>query len=139
MRAVRAISVLCLVVLAGCASAPEKPRSDIPDGAQLTHRAVFIGKSNHLTEGTVSLYQAADPAVIVFEPNFKLSDNIAAPVVALGWNGFRSDAIVGTLNSKQGRQVFQVPKKLRRYRFNQVWLWNTKRNEPVGLALLTPM
>jgi len=139
MLAGRLFAVIALIALAACAPGSNVPEDGIPEGAQLTHRAVFIGKNNHLTEGTVSLYQAAEPAVLVFEPNFALPDVTGKPVIALGWNGYRSDAIVATLERMSGRQVYPLPKNLRRYRFNEIWLWNPQRNEPIGLALLTPL
>ena len=66
----RTFVVLALVVVAAC-SKPLKPgEALVPDGATVTHRAVFIGESNHSTVGTISLYQSDEDPVIVFEPNF---------------------------------------------------------------------
>ena len=135
----RRILPLILVVLSACASGPQFPGHErIPDDAWVSHRAVFIGESNHDTVGTVSLYQSSDYPVIVFEPNFRVS---AAPgtVVALGADGYRPDTVLGTLLRPAGQQAYAVPPGLDVRAFNEVWLWSPAADEPVGLARLTPV
>lgn len=94
----RICCVLALAVMAGCAPAPKPGEAIVPEGARITHRAVFIGESNYSTVGTISLYQSEQDPVIVFEPNFDLPDPPSnVTVVALGRDGYRSDTILGAL------------------------------------------
>ncbi|MEM7059346.1 MAG: hypothetical protein AAF557_17310 [Pseudomonadota bacterium] len=137
----RIFGVLAIAILAGCAPPPPKPgQAVVPDGATVTHRAVFIGESNHSTVGTISLYQSEQDPVIVFEPNFDLPDPPkSVTVVALGRNGYRSETILGALLRPTGRQAYSVPGRLGIEGYNEVWLWSLSGDRPVGLARLTPL
>lgn len=130
---------LIALMLSACASAEPRPgEARIPAGAVVTHRAVFIGTNNHDTTGTISLYQSPAYPVIVFEPNFSVSD-AAGAVVALGTDGYRADTMLGLLLRPSGRQAYAVPRDLDLSRFNEVWLWSPYAGKPVGLARLTPV
>lgn len=136
----RIFGVLVLAVVAACSPVPKPGEALVPDGATVTHRAVFIGESNHSTVGTISLYQSDEDPVIVFEPNFDLPDAPdAATVVALGRDGYRSDTILGNLLRNKGRQAYSIPQKHPIAKFNEVWLWSVTGDRPVGLARLTPI
>lgn len=138
LRIVHVFGALALAVLAACAPALKPGEAIIPDGAVVTHRAVFIGESNHSTVGTISIYQSEYPPVVVFEPNFDLPDPPnSAIMVALGSDGYRSETALGPLLRPQGRQAYALPDKLSIERFNEVWLWNISGDRPVGLARLT--
>lgn len=139
MLRLRWLLPLLLVVLGACASSPQRPgEARIPEGAWVTHRAVWIGESDHDTVGTISLYQSRDYPVIVFEPNFRVS---AAPdaVVALGTDGYRADTVLGALLRPAGQQAYALPPGIDIRLFNEVWLWSPTADEPVGLARLTPI
>ena len=134
----RHFGVLALAIMAGCSPGIKPGEAVVPDGAKVTHRAVFIGESNHSTVGTLSLYQSDEDPVIVFEPNFDLPDppeNVT--VVALGRDGYRSETILGALLRPYGRQAYSVPERLAIDGYNEVWLWSLSGNRPVGLARLT--
>lgn len=127
----------CLAGLAAC-TVPKPGEAEIPDGARVTHRAVFIGESFHDTVGTISLYQSDVHPVIVFEPNFSFQ---GAPdtVVTLGSDGVRPETALGLLLRNVGRQAYAVPPPLKIAHFNEVWLWSRSANKPLGLARLTPL
>ena len=128
-----------VLLLSACASAPQLPgEARIPGDARVSHRAVLIGKSNHDTVGTISLYQSRRYPVIVFEPNFRVT-TAPGTVVALGADGFREDAVVAPLVRPSGRQAYALPPGLDIRRFNEIWLWNPAADEPVGIARLTPI
>lgn len=127
-----------LAALVSACSDYRPGEAKIPDGATVTHRAVWIGESYHDTVGTISLYQSKDHPVIVFEPNFSLSGEKDA-VVALGRNGYQADTSLGTLLRRNGRQAYAVPEHLQIERFNEVWLWSSRENIPLGLARLVPL
>ena len=131
-------AMLVVAVLTACSPQVRPGEASIPDGARVTHRAVLIGESLHDTVGTISLYQSNEPAVVVFEPNFRFA---AAPgtVVALGKNGYRPETVLGPLLRNHGRQAYSVPAHLKIPGFNEVWLWNTRDNQPLGLGRLTQL
>lgn len=134
---IRLMLPLLALMLSACAGAEPRPgEARIPKGAVVTHRAVFIGTNNHDTTGTISLYQSPSYPVIVFEPNFSVSD-AAGAVVALGTNGYRADSALGGLLRPSGRQVYAVPRDLDLRNFNEVWLWSPYADKPIGLARLT--
>jgi hypothetical protein len=112
--------------------------AEIPSDARVTHRAVFIGESNHDTIGTISLYQSPSYPVVVFEPNFQFQGANGA-VVALGSDGYRASTILGALLRNTGEQAYAVPGGLDITRYNEVWLWSTDSDIPLGLARLTPI
>lgn len=135
--------LLRIAVLAALASlsacATHKPgEAEIPEGAQVTHRAVLIGESNHDARGTISLYQTNDAGVIVFEPNFRL-EAPAGAVIAFGQNGYKAKARVAELVRNAGRQSYLVPRELPISRYNEVWLWHEQSARPLGLGRLTPI
>ena len=133
----RWLLVPALFWLAACA--PLRPgEARIPDGAWISHRAVLIGKSDHDTVGTISLYQSEQYPVLVFEPNFRVT---GAPevVVALGADGYRPDTALGSLLKPSGRQAYAMPRGFDIHRYNEVWLWSPSAGKPVGIARLTPL
>jgi hypothetical protein len=134
---VRWLLTLVLVWLAACA--PMRPgEARIPDGAWISHRAVLIGKSDHDTVGTISLYQSKEYPVVVFEPNFRVS-SVSDMVVALGTDGYRPDTALGALLRPSGRQAYAVPPGFDIRRYNEIWLWSPSADQPVGIARLTPL
>lgn len=139
-RIFRAVLLAALAgLIAACAEPPRAPGDALlPEDARVTHRAVFIGKELHDTQGTISLYQSKENPVIVFEPNFKFQGSTDA-VVALGRNGYQPSTALGSLLRNNGRQAYAVPKHLPITRFNEVWLWNRREGIPLGLARLIPI
>ncbi|MEM0989708.1 MAG: hypothetical protein AAGK00_12570 [Pseudomonadota bacterium] len=129
--------VVVMAVLSACTQ--QLPgEATVPEGAVVTHRAVFIGSSYRDTIGTISLYQSKERPVIVFEPNFRSPPDDEA-IVALGRDGYRSETKLGPLLRAAGRQAYHVPDYIRIDRFNEVWLWHPDQDIPLGLARLTPI
>ena len=131
------IAVVMALIVSACAG-PRPGEAEIPDGAKVTHRAVFIGKNYHDAVGTISLYQSDQPAVIVLEPNFSLSGPKDA-MVTLGRDGARANRGLGPLLRNSGRQAYAVPDGLRVEHYNELWLWSEGRGIPVGLARFVPI
>ena len=134
--------MLAVTLLAGVSACTSVRPGEavVPEGAVMTHRAVFIGESNHDTTGTLAVYQSDQPAVVVLEPNFRMSAvSGAETVVALGRDGYRADAALGPLLRPTGRQAYALPKHLNIGAYNEVWLWNRSAGRPLGLARLTPV
>ena len=128
---------ILLFGLSACSS-PRPGEARIPDDAWISHRAVLIGKSDHDTVGTISLYQSDEYPVVVFEPNFRMTGR-PDTVVALGTNGYRPDTSLGALLRPAGRQAYAVPRGFDMRGYNEVWLWSPSAGEPVGIARLTPL
>ena len=135
---VRGMIAGLMALLVSACSSPRPGEAEIPYGAKVTHRAVFIGKNYHDAVGTISLYQSDEPAVIVLEPNFSLSGPKDA-VVAIGRNGGQSRTGLGPLLRNSGRQAYAVPDGVRIDRYNEVWLWSDNRGIPLGLARFVPI
>lgn len=140
-RRFAAVTLIALAgLLGGCSGGGGDDPNAVLDGSNPTHKAIFIGSNDHSTAGTISLYQSGKRPVLVFENNFRLPDPPSGgTVVALGQNGYRSNAIIGTLLKTNGRQIYMVPDNLRIGSYNEVWLWNPSTGSPVGIARLTKM
>lgn len=138
-RMTRILPLLLVLVTAACATGKHGPGdAPIPEGAKVTHKAVFIGKTYHDTVGTISLYQSEKAPVVVFEKNFKLPGGKGA-TITLGRDGLRKGASLGLLQRDAGRQSYAVPDHLSIAKFNEIWLWHSGKNIAVGLARLTPI
>ncbi|MFK7943584.1 MAG: DM13 domain-containing protein [Paracoccaceae bacterium] len=142
MQVQRILRVVLLTAFAGLMAACAQNRvpgdAQLPSDAKVTHRAVFIGKELHDTQGTISLYQSRAYPVIVFEPNFKFQGSTDA-VVALGQDGYRANTALGALLRNNGRQAYAIPGDVPITKFNEVWLWNRREGKPLGLARLVPI
>ncbi|MEM9063059.1 MAG: hypothetical protein AAGD13_21565 [Pseudomonadota bacterium] len=138
LRVTKIALAIGLLALAACVQAPKPGNAPIPDGARVTHRAVLIGESNTDAVGTVSLYQAPDAGVVVFEPNFRMSAPTGA-VIAFGRDGYRPDTRIAKLVRNAGRQSYSIPPNIRPSGYNEIWIWNEKVGQPLGLGRLTPV
>ena len=132
------LGILLAGLISACAQSRIPGEAELPSDAKVTHRAVFIGKKLHDTQGTISLYQSREYPVIVFEPNFRFQGSSDA-VVALGRDGYEADTSLGALLRNTGRQAYAVPDHLPIRRFNEVWLWNRREGIPLGIARLVPI
>ena len=125
----RVATLAALLLFAACAKPPVPGEARIPDDARVTHRAVWIGSSNHDTVGTITLYQSEEYPVVVFEQNFQFR---AAPgtVVSLGRDGYRRGTSLGALLRNSGVQAYAVPQNIDISRYNEVWLVGHSRRSP---------
>lgn len=134
----RCLAAMAIAALAAACVESRPGEAELPADARVTHKAVFIGKRLHTTEGTISLYQSRDYPVIVFERNFRFQ-GAPDPVVALGKNGYEADTLLGGLLRNSGRQAYAIPGHLSIGQFNEVWLWDRRDGAPLGLARLVPI
>ena len=97
----------------------------------------FIGASNHITTGGVTILKTADGgAVVVLDSDFSL-DGAPDPHVGFGLDGTYDEATdLGLLTSNTGVQVFIVPASINLDNFNQVYIWCKEFGVPLGLASL---
>lgn len=95
----------------------------------------FEGRSDHIVSGSVALLSIGDAVLVVLGANFSL-DGAPDPKVALGKNGYDPSTLLTALESKDGAQVYQLPKTVRVEEYNEVWIWCEKFDVPLGVASL---
>lgn len=96
----------------------------------------FSGRSDHITEGQVTLEKTAAGYQLVFAADFDL-DGAPDPVVALGNSEtFVAANKIGKLKNKSGRQVYQLPAGFTPEQFSEVYVWCEKFSLPLGVAKL---
>ena len=95
----------------------------------------FEGKSDHKTSGQVTIEKTETGYRLVLGENFDF-DGAPAPVLALGKDGYKKEAKLGELKANKGRQVYEIPSSIEAEKHNEVWLWCTKVDAPLGVAKL---
>ena len=97
----------------------------------------FVGASNHITTGDVTITENADGThTVTLANNFSL-DGAPDPYVAFGKNGsFSPDGNLGVLKSRTGAQSYIVPASIDPADFNEIYIWCLKFSVPLGVAQL---
>ena len=97
----------------------------------------FVGASDHITTGGVSIVKNADgTSTITFDSNFSL-DGAPDPQVGFGKDGtFINEANLGELKQITGTQSYIVPANLDISDFNELYVWCLKFGVPLGVAQL---
>ncbi|MGZ2259616.1 DM13 domain-containing protein [Roseobacter sp. A03A-229] len=100
-------------------------------------RGTFIGKSDHITTGGVTIVKHADgTATVTLEDDFSL-DGAPDPRVAFGKDGAYVPAgDLGELKMLNGKQVYTVPASINVDDFNEIYIWCLKFSVPLGVAKL---
>lgn len=93
----------------------------------------FVGKSNHVTTGTVTIVKSDGVTKIVFADDFSL-DGAPDPKVGFGNNGFVEGSLIGKLKALNGAQEYVVPEGVDLSKFNEVHVWCEKFSVPLGVA-----
>lgn len=106
-------------------------------GASAGTSGSFIGKSDHITTGGVSIVKNADgTATVTLDENFSL-DGAPDPRVAFGKDGsYASEADLGELKNLNGKQVYTVPASVNIDDYNEIYIWCLKFSVPLGVAAL---
>lgn len=97
----------------------------------------FEGKTKHKASGTALIEKAADGGFQVTLGDDFDFDGAPTPVVALGIDGYKKDTILGKLTKNKGKQTYSIPASIDASKYNEVWIWCTKFNVPLGLAKLS--
>lgn len=97
----------------------------------------FIGASDHITTGGVTVTKNADgTATVVLDANFSL-DGAPDPRVGFGTDGeFVALSDLGALQNLNGAQTYNVPASINVDDFNEVYIWCLKFGVPLGVAQL---
>ena len=97
----------------------------------------FVGKSNHVTEGAVTVTKNADgTATVTLHSNFWF-DGAPDPRVGFGNNGkYKKGTDISLLKSNSGEQTYVVPAGIDVDDFNEVYIWCKRFAVPLGVAML---
>ncbi|MBS9717672.1 DM13 domain-containing protein [Pseudohalocynthiibacter aestuariivivens] len=95
----------------------------------------FIGQSNHVTTGGVSIVEEGGKFYVELADDFSL-DGGPDPRVALGNNGYDSDTLLGELRELTGTQRYEIPASVDISDYNQVFIWCEIAGVPLGVATL---
>ena len=96
----------------------------------------FVGKSDHITTGKVTITKVANGYLVKLGKDFSL-DGAPAPRVGFGKNGkYDTNAQIGELVSKTGKQVYLIPANVDLSKYNEVYIWCEKFSVPLGVATL---
>ncbi|WP_299401873.1 DM13 domain-containing protein [uncultured Roseobacter sp.] len=106
-------------------------------GASAGTSGSFIGKSDHITTGGVTIVKNADgTATVTLDENFSL-DGAPDPRVAFGKDGsYAPEADLGVLQKLNGKQVYTVPASVNIEDYNEIYIWCLKFSVPLGVAAL---
>lgn len=96
----------------------------------------FVGRSDHVTTGGVSLVQTASGYQLVFAGDFSL-DGAPDPKVGFGNGGaYDTASQVSPLLKKTGAQTYSLPAGFNPSSYSEVYIWCEQFAVPLGVAEL---
>jgi len=95
----------------------------------------FEGRNDHITKGQVSIVRTANGYVAILDKDFSL-DGAPAPTLGFGKNGFDKSTEFAKLKSKNGLQVYAIPKNIKVEDFNEFYVWCSDFSVALGVAKL---
>lgn len=100
-------------------------------------KGTFIGKSNHITTGSVEIIKNSDGShTVVLGSDFTF-DGAPDPRVGFGKNGkYDKSTGMGLLRSNNGKQSYTVPAGVDPSKYNEVYIYCLKFSVPLGVAKL---
>ena len=106
-------------------------------GNKVSASGTFVGASDHITTGGVSVVTTkAGAAVVILDSDFSL-DGAPDPRVGFGKDGtFVEASDLGALENKTGLQSYVVPAGVDVAEFNEVYIWCKEFSVPLGVAAL---
>ncbi len=94
----------------------------------------FVGASDHVTTGTVTVIKENDGYVVVLGSDFSL-DGAPDPKVGFGTAGkYDIKSQLGHLNSNTGEQRYKIPADLNIESYDEIYIWCEKFSVPLGVA-----
>ena len=105
--------------------------------AHAASSGTFVGASNHVTKGTVTVTKNADgTATVTLESDFWF-DGAPDPRVGFGNNGkYTKGTDISLLQANTGKQTFVVPASINVDDVNEVYIWCKRFAVPLGVASL---
>lgn len=120
-----------LVVVLSFMQAPGAHASDT------VGKGTFVGKSNHITTGSVEVVKHSDGSYTVVLGSDFTFDGAPDPRVGFGKNGkYDKSTGMGLLRSNAGTQTYKVPAGVDPSKFNEVYIYCLRFNVPLGVAKL---
>jgi len=96
----------------------------------------FVGKSDHITTGEVTVKKVANGYLVKLGNDFSL-DGAPSPRVGFGKDGkYDTKSQLGELVSNTGEQVYLIPANVDVSDYNEVYIWCEKFSVPLGIATL---
>ena len=96
----------------------------------------FVGKSDHITTGEVTIKKVANGYLVKLGKDFSL-DGAPAPRVGFGKDGkYDTKSQLGELVSNTGKQVYLIPADVNVSDYNEIYIWCEKFSVPLGVAAL---
>ncbi len=100
-------------------------------------KGTFVGKSNHITTGSVEVVKHSDGSYTVVLGSDFTFDGAPDPRVGFGKNGkYDKSTGMGLLRSNNGKQTYKVPAGVDPSKFNEVYIYCLKFSVPLGVAKL---
>lgn len=95
----------------------------------------FVGKSNHVTSGTVSVVKTDSGTKVVLGSDFDF-DGAPDPKLGFGKNGYDKSSQFSVLKANKGEQSYEIPASVDPESYNEVWVWCEQYSVPLGVAKL---
>ena len=104
-------------------------------GDETIASGTFVGKSNHVTSGTVSVVKTDSGTKVVLESDFDF-DGAPDPKLGFGKNGYDKSSQFSVLKANKGEQSYEIPASINPENYNEVWVWCEQYSVPLGVAKL---
>lgn len=102
----------------------------------VTQSGSFEGRSNHVTNGTISIVKTDSGYQAVLEDDFDF-DGAPDPKLAFANGGKVDESTIFVLIRKnKGRQVYDIPASINPADFDGFFLWCQQYSVPLGYAAL---
>ena len=96
----------------------------------------FVGKSDHITTGGVTVEKISSGIIVRLAADFSL-DGAPEPSVGFGKDGeYDPDSDLGDLVLIEGRQTYLLPKEVDYTQYNEIYIWCDKFSVPLGVATI---
>ncbi len=97
----------------------------------------FVGKSNHITTGSVQVVKNSDGSHTVILGSDFTFDGAPDPSEGFGKNGkYDKSTGMGLLRSNNGQQSYVVPAGVDPSKYNEVYIYCLRFSVPLGVASL---
>jgi len=96
----------------------------------------FVGKSDHITTGQVTIKKVANGYLVTLGRDFSL-DGAPEPSVGFGKDGtYDKSTDLGDLVSISGEQIYLIPASVDVSEYNEIYIWCDQFSVPLGVAAL---
>lgn len=127
-----AVALIAVFAVAGQMSAP----ANAAEKSSVAMHGTFVGQSDHVTTGGVSIIRTASGYVAVLESDFSL-DGAPAPTLGFSKGGkFDKASEFTKLASKDGLQSYAIPASIDPSKYDAFVVWCADFSVPLGSAKL---